>query len=234
MKLKTSGNNILISPSIIATDLSTLGSRINEFNPEVIDLLHMDVMDGNFVPNITFGPGYIRDLMSHTEIPFDVHLMIDTPEKSIDSFIELKPWVITIHYETTHFPIRLLKLIRDAGIRAGISLNPGTPVQTLYDIIPYADMVLVMSVDPGFYGQSFLETSYTRIHTLFTHMREQGYSHEPLIQVDGGISLENINNVRKAGAEIFVAGKSAFSGIDVNHNVRELKKQAMRSPETTI
>ena len=232
--LKTSNNNILISPSIIATDLSTLGSRLNEFDPAVIDLLHMDVMDGQFVPNMTFGPGYIRDLMSHTEIPFDVHLMIETPEKSIDSFIQLKPWVITIHYETTHFPIRLLKVIRDAGIRAGISINPGTPVQTLYDIIPYADMVLVMSVDPGFYGQTFLETSYSRIRALSAFIKEQNYAQDIPIQVDGGISLQNIGDVAQSGAEIFVAGKSAFSGNDINNNVRNLKGKALLSLNNTI
>jgi len=231
---KTSDNKILVSPSIIATDLSTLGSRLNEFDPEVIDLLHMDVMDGQFVPNMTFGPGYIRDLMSHTEIPFDIHLMIETPEKSIDSFLALNPWVITIHYETTHFPIRLLKLIRDAGIRAGISLNPGTPVQALYDIIPYADMVLVMSVDPGFYGQAFLETSYSRIRTLSGFIKEQGYLHDIPIQVDGGISLQNIGDVAKSGAQIFVAGKSAFAGNSVNSNVRELKEKALLSRNNTL
>lgn len=225
MKLKTSGNNILISPSIIATDLSTLGSRIHEFDPDIIDLLHMDVMDGQFVPNMTFGAGYIGNLMSHTKIPFDIHLMIESPEKSIDRFIELNPWVITIHYETTHFPIRLLKLIREAGIRAGISLNPGTPVNSLFDIIPYADMVLVMSVDPGFYGQSFLDISYSRIRSLSSHIQEQKYSQQILIQVDGGVSQQNIGDIAKAGAEIFVAGKSAFEGGNVNRNVYSLKEK---------
>ena len=153
-------SNVLISPSIIAGDLSKMGEMVGSFNPEIVDYLHMDVMDGHFVPNLTYGPAYLEHLSQHSDIPMDVHLMIEEPERTINSYIPLKPWSLTIHYESTRFPARLLTLIREAGIVAGLSINPATPVEAIKDILPYADMVLIMSVDPGFYGQSFMENAW--------------------------------------------------------------------------
>ena len=223
--MSMNSEKVMISPSIIAGDLSTMGRDVEGFDPEVVDLLHMDVMDGNFVPNLTFGPGFIGNLGKHTGIPLDVHLMIEKPENSIESYISLKPWSIVIHYESTRFPARCLSLIRGNGIKAGISLNPATPVESVYDLLPYCDMVLVMSVDPGFYGQPFMETALPRIGKLkrFIDANHQG---KISIQVDGGINIENIGRVVAAGADIIVAGSSAFKGGDVNGNVMALKRAA--------
>jgi len=218
----TDEKKALISPSIIASSLSTMGEMVKDFDPEVIDLLHMDIMDGLFVPNLTFGPGYVADLMSRTSIPFDVHLMIETPERSLDRYLELKPWVVTVHYESTRFPARLMGLIREAGALSGLAVNPATPIESVYDIIPYADMVLVMSVDPGFYGQSFMPAALPRIEKLKDFLVRQGYNRVK-IQVDGGINRENIGRVAKAGADIIVAGNAAFKDGSVNRNVAELK-----------
>jgi ribulose-phosphate 3-epimerase len=218
-------NKLLISPSVIASDLTTMGEQVRQFDPGIIDLLHMDVMDGNFVPNLTFGPGFIQGLKAHTAIPLDVHLMIERPERSLDHYIQLSPWSITIHYESTRFPARLLNEIRAAGITAGIAVNPATPVEAVFDLIPYADMVLVMSVDPGFYGQSFMGPALGRIQKLASFITS-GAKSAAHIEVDGGINTENIAAVRRAGAEIIVVGNAAFKGGDVNKNVRELIARA--------
>ena len=217
---------ILISPSIIASNLSIMGEMVKGFDPSVIDLLHMDVMDGNFVPNLTFGPGYIAGLKERTSIPLDVHLMIEYPERSIDQYISINPWGITIHYESTRFPARILTLIRDAGIVSGISINPATPVQSLYDLLSYTDMVLIMSVDPGFYGQSFMNSALRKIESLKSHIDKNRYPVK--IAVDGGINGDNIRQVVQAGAGILVAGSSAFKNNMVNENVSFLREQALK------
>ena len=216
---------LLISPSIIASDLSVFGENVKKIDDKVVDLLHIDVMDGNFVPNLTFGPGYAKALKNHSTIPFDVHLMIENPELSIDEYIEIKPWCITIHYESTRFPARLLKMIKEKGIKAGLSINPSTPVESVFDLLPYLDMVLIMSVEPGFYGQSFMETSLKRIKKLSHYISEENFDNI-MIQVDGGINPENIKSVVDAGASVIVAGSSAFKNNEVNKNVKELKKKA--------
>ncbi|HOT46078.1 MAG TPA: ribulose-phosphate 3-epimerase [Spirochaetota bacterium] len=223
--MSTKENNILISPSIIAADLTTIGEQARTFDAGIVSLLHLDVMDGNFVPNLTFGPGFIGSLKKHTAIPLDVHLMIEKPERSIGEYLEIKPWVVTIHYESTRFPARILQQIRKAGVGAGIAINPATPVESIFDLLPYADMALVMSVDPGFYGQAFMEPAIGRIRKLAAHIRSvPGLSVR--IQVDGGIGPDNIARVVEAGADIIVAGNAAFKGGDVNKNVRELRARA--------
>jgi len=223
--MSINGKKILISPSIIASDLTTMGERVKTFDSGLVDLLHLDVMDGNFVPNLTFGPGYISSLKKHSPIPLDVHLMIERPERSIQQYIDIAPWAITIHYESTRFPARLLQQIRNAGIVAGISLNPATPVESIFDLIPYADMVLIMSVDPGFYGQAFMEPAIGRIRKLSTFLASMP-DRKVMIQVDGGIGPDNIAPVVSAGATVIVAGNSAFKGGDVNKNVKELIERA--------
>lgn len=224
----SNNTHVQISPSIIAADLTTLGNDVASFDPAIIDLLHIDVMDGHFVPNLTFGPGYIKKLMAHTNIPLDIHLMIENPDVAIAQYLELKPRYLTIHYESTRFPIRLLSLIRNSGILAGMSVNPATPIATIKDILPYLDLVLIMSVDPGFYGQKFLDIALTKIRELKDSIISLKLENHIMIQVDGGITENNIASVIRAGADIIVAGNAAFSGTNVNENVMNLKKAALR------
>jgi len=151
--------------------------------------------------------------------------MIEKPELSLEQYMKVKPWALTIHYESTRFPARLLSEIRGAGILSGISINPATPVDAVFDLLPYADLVLVMSVDPGFYGQAFMEPALGRIRTLSEHIRQAGIT-SVRIEVDGGIGTGNIAGVVRAGAGIIVACNSAFKGGDIHANIRALLKSA--------
>lgn len=205
--------------------MSVFGSTVKSLNDKIIDLLHIDVMDGHFVPNLTFGPAYINNLKNHTKIPLDIHLMIENTEASIDQYIETKPWAITIHYESTKYPARLLSYIKEKNITAGLAINPATPVESIFDMIQYPDMVLIMSVDPGFYGQSFMPMSLKKINKLKEFIVSEKHK-DILIQVDGGINKDNIKRVVDAGANVIVAGGSAFKGGDVNNNCADLKASA--------
>jgi len=224
--MSMNSKKIMISPSVIAGDLVMMGRDLAGFDPSIIDLLHVDVMDGNFVPNLTIGPGYIKDLKKHTDIPLDVHLMIEKPENSLEKYIELKPEYIVIHYESTRFPARSLKLIRESGIKSGIALNPATPVESVFDLIEYCDMILIMSVDPGFSGQSFMRGAVSRISKLKEYLISADYA-DVKIQVDGGIGEVNIREVVSAGAEVIVAGSALFNGGDINQSALKLKKAAL-------
>jgi ribulose-phosphate 3-epimerase len=216
------GSDAALCPSIIASDLSMMGSIIQKMDPDIIDLIHLDVMDGRFVPNLTFGPGYIRDLSPHSAIPFDTHLMIERPEDSLSQYLELDIWSLTIHYESTRFPARLLTRIREAGKLAGLSINPATPVESVFDLAPYADIILIMSVDPGFYGQPFMKQALKRIERLASFAAKEGLS-GLMIQVDGGINKDNIKDTVSAGARLVVAGGSVFKDGNINENAAELK-----------
>jgi len=217
-------SKILIAPSIIATDLTVIGESLKTYDPGIVDLLHLDVMDGNFVPNLTFGPGYISCLKKHSSILLDVHLMIEKPENSVDQYIKIAPWSITIHYESTRFPARTLNEIKKAGIIPGLAINPATPVEAVYDLLPYVGLMLVMSVDPGFYGQPFMEIVLPKIKRLRDFLQKNSLD-KVLIEVDGGINRDNISKVADAGARIFVAGNSAYKDGDVNKNVSDLKNK---------
>lgn len=227
MILKNLTDTILLSPSIIATDLSCLGSVVSSFDSSYIHFLHIDVMDGNFVPNITIGPGYIQNLQHHTDIPFDIHLMIQKPELSLQSFIDCKPYFLTIHFESTRQPVRLLQFIKKSGIKAGVSINPATPVEQLFDILEYTDMILIMSVEPGFYGQKFIPSSLKKIEKLNTFIHTNNL--QVIIEVDGGINEENITDVVKAGARVIVAGSSVFKAHGVNAQAKKLLEIAKKA-----
>ena len=214
-------NKVMISPSLIAADLSNMAAIVKTFDPSIIDLLHLDVMDGNFVPNITFGAGYAKALKTHTNIPLDVHLMIENPEKYVEDFAQAEPWCITFHYEATRYSARLLQKIRDLKTRSAVALNPSTPVESIFDIAVYADMILIMSVEPGFYGQKFMPNAINRIEKLKTFLCNNKL--ETLIQIDGGINSQNIRDAVSAGADIVVAGGSAFAYNLVNENVKKMK-----------
>jgi ribulose-phosphate 3-epimerase len=215
-----------ISPSILAADLTDLKSTLSSMDKGVIDMLHIDVMDGHFVPAISFGELYTETLQKHTAIPLDVHLMVSRPEIEIPKYYRLNPHVITYHLETTDFPVRLAQDIREHKIRAGIAINPGTSESLLLPSLDHIDMVLFMSVEPGFYGQKFIDTVRKKIETTADYRSKNNLKFE--IQVDGGVTEKNIALLKSDGVDICVAGSSAFkgTGANINENVLNLKKAA--------
>lgn len=211
-----------ISPSILAANPIDLKRVLEGMQADVVDFIHMDVMDGHFVPTLSFGEGYTAAVDAATSIPLDVHLMVSRPELEIPKYFGLKPHNITFHLEATDFPIRLAQSIRAEGIKSGIALNPGTPVSLLETVLDEIDLVLIMSVEPGFYGQKFIPSALPKIRQLKTMIAER----DIIIEVDGGVTTENIHDIKVAGAELCVAGSAAFKGGDVNANVQSLKKAA--------
>lgn len=198
----------IISPSILSADLKNLGAQVRAAQEGGADEIHVDVMDGRFVPNITFGPDIVRACKDSCDLPIDVHLMIVEPEKHLKSFIDAGASTVTIHYETCPHIHRSLQSIREMGAKAGLTFNPGTPVTGLNYLIDVVDQVLIMSVNPGFGGQQFIGSALEKI-SMVKWMLEEGES-EAIVQVDGGISAETILEVYQAGARNFVAGTAVF------------------------
>jgi len=190
-------------------------------NASEADYFHLDVMDGRFVPNITFGMPVIKALKKHAKKPFDVHLMIVEPEKYIDAFADAGADILTIHQEVSPHLHRSLQSIKAAGMQAGVSLNPSTPVSTLEDLIEDIDLVLIMSVNPGFGGQKFIPRTYDKIRALKRLITERGA--KTMIEIDGGVTLENASLLAEAGADILVAGNTVFSAPDPAKMIAELK-----------
>ncbi|MBN1266876.1 MAG: ribulose-phosphate 3-epimerase [Anaerolineales bacterium] len=199
----------LIAPSILAADFTRLGDQIRNAEEAGADWIHIDVMDGHFVPNLAMGPMIVRACKKVTGLPLDVHLMVLEPEKMLESYINAGANRLTVHIETCPHIHRTLQSIRELGADPGITLNPGTPVEAIREVIQMVDTILVMSVDPGFGGQSFLESSLQRIKTL-SNWRNEGLT-KALIEVDGGIDASSIQKVALAGADVFVAGSSIFA-----------------------
>jgi ribulose-phosphate 3-epimerase len=213
-----------IAPSILAADFAALGEEIRAVERGGANLLHVDVMDGHFVPNISIGVPVVESLRKATRLPLDVHLMIENPERYIQPFSEAGADMISVHQEATCHLNRVLSMIREHGCRPGVVINPATPVSALSEVLGSVDHVLVMSVNPGFGGQKFIPGTLGKIRRL-KEIRER-YNHSFRIEVDGGLSTENVLDVVRAGAEILVAGTSIFHTPDPAEAVRVMKQIA--------
>ena len=200
--------NPLISPSILSADFTNLGVDVRACENGGADMIHIDVMDGSYVPNITFGPGIVKACKRITNLPLDVHLMMVEPEKHLKSFIDAGADIVTVHYETCPHIHRTLQMIREMGAKAGLTFNPGTPMDSLNYLGDLVDQVLIMSVNPGFGGQKFIPASLEKIATAKLMLEK--WNSEAIIQVDGGISAQTIAEVYQAGARNFVAGTAVF------------------------
>ena len=210
-----------VSSSILAAPLAALAENLKKLDPTLVDLIHLDIMDGHFVPQLTFGENVSKSIHEASMIPLDVHLMVSNPEKEAPKYFSLKPHNITFHYEATSLPIRLAEEIRKAGILAGISLNPSTPVSVLKDILPFFDLVLLMTVEPGFAGQSFLSSGFSRIEELMELKARNNHSF--LIEIDGGVNDQNITKLRELSVDIVVSGAFIFNADNPNKQAFSLK-----------
>ena len=213
---------VKIAPSILSADFSKLGNEIKALEKAGADYIHIDVMDGRFVPNITIGPLIVRSVRNLTKLTFDVHLMIVEPERYINAFADAGADIITIHYEASVHLHRAVEQIKNLGKLAGISINPSTPVESLVEILPYLDLVLIMSVNPGFGGQKFIETSINKLKKLKT--LTDSLDIPPLIEIDGGVTETNIGRIKDAGANVIVAGSTVFKYKDYSEIIKKLKQ----------
>ncbi len=197
-------NSWIISPSLLSADFTRLGEQITALALAGVDWLHVDVMDGHFAPNISMGPLIVEACRQASQLPVDVHLMIENPERYIEAFAKAGANLITIHVETGYHPYRTLQAIRDLGCRPGIALNPGTPVTAITQLLPLVDMVLILGTNPGFSGQAFIPQMLSKISAV------RQAQPEVLIQVDGGMNAETLPAAFRAGANVFVAGNAVF------------------------
>lgn len=214
---------IKVAPSILSADFSKLGEEIIKIDQAGADMIHIDVMDGHFVPNLTLGAPIVKALRTVTKLPFDVHLMINNPENLIDDFIAAGADIITIHIEAANHLHRLVQKVKSSGVKVAVSLNPATPLNTLEEILPELDMVLLMSVNPGFGGQSFIPATLNKIARLKEMIDAKKLKID--IQVDGGINLETAPAVIKHGANILVAGSAVYGSNDIKGTIAQLKQQ---------
>ncbi|TGU75142.1 ribulose-phosphate 3-epimerase [Geomonas terrae] len=213
-----------IAPSILSADFARLGEEIKAIEAAGADYVHVDVMDGQFVPNITIGPLIVEAARRATTLPLDVHLMIVDPDRYIPDFAKAGSDIIVVHAEATNHLHRTVQLIKSFGKKAGVSLNPATPLNVLDYVMEELDLILLMTVNPGFGGQSFIEACIPKIQALRSTMDRRGIEAE--LEVDGGVKIDNIARIAHAGADVFVAGSAVFNSPDYAATIAELKKRA--------
>jgi len=213
-----------IAPSILSADFSRLGEEIKAVEAAGADYIHVDVMDGHFVPNITIGSPVVSAIRKVTKLPLDVHLMISEPERYIADFAKAGSDIITVHAEACVHLHRTIGYIKEQGIRAGVSLNPSTPLSLIEHILEDVDLLLLMTVNPGFGGQKFIKTMLPKIAEMRRIINDRGLKVE--LEVDGGVTLDNIYDISRAGADSFVAGSAVFGSSDYKKTIEEMKRLA--------
>lgn len=212
---------VQIAPSILAADFSRLGEEIAKVEAAGADLIHVDVMDGHFVPNLTIGPPVVKALKAVTHVPLDVHLMVEDPDNLLPAFIDAGSAILSVHVEACRHLHRTIQMIKDAGVRASVVLNPATSLHALEEILPELDMVLLMSVNPGFGGQQFIPSTLDKIRALKQQISSRNL--HLAIEVDGGVKPANAALIRAAGADILVAGTAIFDAPDYGAAIRALR-----------
>jgi ribulose-phosphate 3-epimerase len=217
-----------IAASILSADFSRLGEEVQAVEKAGVDYIHVDVMDGHFVPNITLGPMIVRALQRATSLPLDVHLMITNPDFFLPDFIQAGSHILTVHVEATAHIHRTLMEIKKKGVRAGVSINPGTSLHLLEPLLDWIDLALVMTVNPGFGGQEFISGMMRKIEELRRMIDQRKLPIE--LSVDGGVNLENIGRVARAGADVLVTGSALFKAGDYQKTIRSLREQINLSP----
>lgn len=211
-----------IAPSILSADFSKLGAEIKSVEDAGADWIHVDVMDGHFVPNITIGPLVVEAAKRVTSLPIDVHLMIENPDRYISDFTKAGADLISVHPETCVHLNRTIQMIKESGPRAGVVLNPSTPLSSIDWVVEYVDFVMIMSVNPGFGGQNFIPNSLNKVKALRRMIRDRGLS--TLVEIDGGVKEQNIKNISDAGVDVFVAGSAIFKSPDYKKTIDRFRE----------
>ncbi len=209
----------MIAPSILSADFGRLADEIESLEKAGVDAIHIDIMDGHFVPNLTFGPMIVKTIRNHTDLPLTCHLMVNQPEHWVLLFAEAGADLITVHSEVNHQLVRLIHEIKGSGCQSGVALNPATPLVMIEEVLDIVDLVLVMSVEPGFGGQEFIPSTYRKIERL----AEMRAGRKFLIGVDGGVNSANVRQLRKAGTDLFIAGSAIFSETDRSVAIKEFR-----------
>jgi len=217
---------IKIAPSVLSADFTRLGEHLREAEAGGADWMHLDIMDGHFVPNISYGPVLVEAVNRATKLPLDVHLMIEDPDLFVPEFVKAGADYVTVHVEACPHLHRSIQFIKSLGAKAGVSLNPATPASTLDEILPYVDLILIMSVNPGFGGQSFIQTCLPKAERIANMAK--AVNPNVLISIDGGVGPKNVGPLVKAGCSVVIAGSAVFGKPDVAKAIRELREAAAR------